>query len=185
MFFCKVNERTELRLLERGQSGELFRLLDSNRDYLRQWHPWVDALRTEGNVERVVEAWQRQFAEGRGLFAGVWFEGRLCGMVNYLSVDRANGWGVLSYWLDKADQGKGIMTACVRALVTHGFEAWKLHRVTVECATENTRSRAIPERLGFRLEGIVREVERLQDRFVDHAIYGLLATEDPPARDGG
>ena len=52
-----------------------------------------------------------------------------------------------------------------------------MNRVTIQCATENTRSRAIPERLGFTFEGIVRETEWLYDRYVDHALYGLLRSE--------
>ena len=66
------------------------------------------------------------------------------------------------------------MTNCCRTLIQHAFDVWKLNRVTIECATENARSRAIPERLGFKLEGIVRGIEWLQDRYVDHAMYGLL-----------
>ena len=53
------------------------------------------------------------------------------------------------------------MTACCRAFVAHGFDTWKLNRITIECATENVRSRAIPERLGFKLDGIVRGIEWL------------------------
>ena len=41
----------------------------------------------------------------------------------------------------------------------------------------NTSSAAIPERLGFREEGVQREVERIGERYNDHAVYGLLAPE--------
>jgi hypothetical protein len=98
-------------------------------------------------------------------------------MINHLNVDWLNRWTALSYWLDAAHQGQGIMTACCRAMVDHGFNAWKLNRITIECATRNTRSRAIPERLGFKLEGIVRGIEWLHDCYVDHAMYGLLRSD--------
>ena len=98
-------------------------------------------------------------------------------MVSYLNVDSANRWTPMCYWLDAAHQGQGIMTACCRAMVAHGFAEWKLNRITIECATENTRSRAIAERLGFKLEGVVREVQWLHDRFVDAALYGMLHSD--------
>ena len=69
------------------------------------------------------------------------------------------------------------MTACCRAVIAHAFDVWKLHRVTIECATENARSRGVPERLGFTLEGTIRGIEWLHDHFVDHAMYSLLSTD--------
>ncbi len=177
MFCQTVDEQTELRLIDREHSGELFRLFEANRQYLRRWHPWVDHLTSVAAVERAITSWQQLYGNKRACHAGVWFKGQFCGMVSYLNVDCANRWTPLCYWLDAAHQGKGIMTACCRAMVAHGFAVWKLNRITIECATENTRSRAIAERLGFKLEGIVREVQWLHDRFVDAAMYGLLHSD--------
>lgn len=70
------------------------------------------------------------------------------------------------------------MTASCRALINRAFGELDLHRVMILCATENRRSRAIPERLGFTLEGVAREAEWLYDHFVDLAIYGLLRTDE-------
>jgi ribosomal-protein-serine acetyltransferase len=61
-------------------------------------------------------------------------------------------------------------------LVEHAFGELDLNRVVISCATENKKSCAIPERLGFRQEGIQRQAEWLYDRFVDHAVYATLAS---------
>lgn len=177
MFFPNVNPQTELRLIGREHSAELFKLFEENREHLRRWHPWVDHLRSVEAVERAIGSWQQLCVQKRACHAGIWFQGRFCGMVSYLNVDCTNRWTPLCYWLDAAHQGQGIMTACCRAMVAHGFATWRLNRITIECATENTRSRAIAERLGFKLEGIVREVQWLHDRFVDAAMYGLLRSD--------
>ena len=179
MFTSKVNSRTEMRLIGRQHTGKLFELVDSNREYLRPWHPWVDGIHAVDDMSKMVSAWEQQNANNRGFCAGILFDGRLCGVIHHLNVDWPNRWTALSYWLDAAHQGQGIMTECCKALIAYGFNFWNLNRITIECATENTKSRAIPERLGFKLEGVVRGVEWLHDRYADHAIYGLLRVECP------
>ena len=177
MFSCQVNPHTVLKLVEPAHSQPLFQLIDSNRAYLRCWHPWVDGLRTTGDIDRAISAWQQHQVLRRGFYAGIWHHGRLCGLIHHLNVDWVNRWTALSFLLDEAHQGRGIMTDCCRVLIQHAFDEWQLNRVTIECASDNLRSRAIPERLGFQLEGMIRGIEWLEGQFKDHAIYGLLKSE--------
>ena len=60
------------------------------------------------------------------------------------------------------------MTAAVAALLDHAFGPWELTRVEIRAGVANTRSRAIPERLGFREEGVLRAAERIGTRVIDH-----------------
>lgn len=177
MFSPKINQRMELRPIEAAHTAELYRLVDSNREHLRRWHPWVDGVRSAEDLGKRIIVWQEQQAAKRGFTVGIWFDGHLCGVIGLVSVDWQNRWAALSYWLDERHQGRGIMTTCCRAVVANSFKTLQLNRITIECATDNARSRAIPERLGFRLEGIARGVEWLQDRYADHAIYGLLRSD--------
>ncbi len=172
--------KTELWLLEPQHSEALFRLVDANRQHLRRWHPWADRITAVSAAEMLIAAGLTQFAQRRGFCAGIWFEGQLCGAINHVAVDWANRATALSYWLDEAHQGRGIMTAACRICTRHAFESWKLNRVGIECGAENTRSRAVAERLGFRFEGIVRGAELLHGRYVDHALYSLLRVDFTP-----
>jgi ribosomal-protein-serine acetyltransferase len=69
------------------------------------------------------------------------------------------------------------MTKTVSALLDHAFDEWDLNRVEIHVATGNRRSRAIPERLGFQQEGVLRDYERVGDRYLDIVVYSLLARE--------
>jgi ribosomal-protein-serine acetyltransferase len=177
MPYHKVNEQTELRLVDRQHSEELFKLFESNREYLGRWHAWVDEMQSVESVEKAIVTWQEQHAKNLGCYVGIWFKGQFCGMINHLNVDWINRQTFLCYWLDAGHQGMGIMTACCRTFIAHGFNTWNLNRISIACATENTRSRGVPERLGFKLEGIIRGSGMLRGRYVDAAIYGLLRSD--------
>jgi ribosomal-protein-serine acetyltransferase len=177
MFSHRVSDAIELRLIQHADGADLYDLMAVNRAHLRPWHPWIDLDRSPADVDRLITNWLQQLAHNRGFHCGIWHEGRLCGVINHLTIDWANRSTVLSYWLDEAHQGRGIMTAACGAFVRHAFESLHLNRVTIECASGNARSRRIPERLGFKFEGIIRATEWLHDHFADHAIYGMLQGE--------
>lgn len=69
------------------------------------------------------------------------------------------------------------MTRAVRALVDHAFATWRLHRVEIRASVDNARSRAIPERLGFKEAGVLPDAERVGERLIDQVVYAVLAAE--------
>lgn len=170
-----VGEGLELRLVERRHADELFALVDANRARLREWLPWVDGARTVADTLGFIEGALRQFADGQGPQLAVCYGGRIAGMTGFHPLDAANRAGEIGYWLGAAAEGRGLMTRACRALVEHGFTELGLHRIVIRAATGNARSRAIPERLGFRHEGTLCDAEWLYDHFVDLAVYALLS----------
>jgi ribosomal-protein-serine acetyltransferase len=176
-FSYKLNETAELQLLEERHAEELHALSQRNRAHLRAWLPWVDSNRTVEDHKNFIRCALKQFAENNGFQAGIWYQGRLAGVVGYHAIDGQNRNTTLGYWLGEEFQGEGLMSAACRALVNHAFGELGLNRVSIECATENKKSCAIPERLGFRREGVHRQTEWLYDHFVDHLVYAAVASE--------
>ena len=162
--------------LEESDADELYRLIEANREYLAQWLPWAEALTLEGSIE-FIRTVRRQEASNDGFQAALVSEGSIVGMVGFHGVNWPHGSTTIGYWLDEGHQGHGLMTRAVRALVDHAFGVWDLHRVEIQAAVDNHRSRAIPERLGFREEGVRREAERIGDRWYDLAVYAILAPD--------
>lgn len=177
-FHCPVSDDLKLVLLDSRHTQALFDLADANRAYLRKWLPWLDNAATVEGTANFIEMGLREAAERHALHTGIWQGDRLCGVIGFHHVDWEHRSATIGYWLNAADQGKGIMTASCRALIQHGFNYFQLHRIVIRCATDNHRSRAIPERLGFTHEGVAREVEWLYDHFVDLSIYSLLSTDE-------
>jgi ribosomal-protein-serine acetyltransferase len=171
-----LSDECHLRLLVEADAEELYRLIDANRAYLARWMPWAEAQTPERTLE-FIRLTRRQAAANDGFQAGLVCDGAIVGMVGFHSVNWPHGSTTIGYWLAERHQGRGLMTRAVRAMVDHAFAEWDLHRVEIRAATDNRRSRAIPERLGFREEGVQREAERIGERYNDLAVYGLLAPE--------
>ncbi len=177
MFQFKVDDEIELRLLQPSHAKVLFSLVDENRSYLRQWLPWLDANIAVSDSLQFIESSQKQWIDKSGLVAGIWYRGELVGLIGYNRIDWENRTAYIGYWLDAKHQKRGIMTRSCRALIDYAFDELQLNRVDIRCAVENHSSRAIPKRLDFRQEGIIREAEWLYDKFVDHIVYGLISSE--------
>jgi len=176
MFKHVIDDETELRLLEPRHAGELFALVDENREHLRRWLPWVDATKTVEDSRRFLLRQLRAFAQALGVTVGIWHKGQLAGVIG-LHVRPLSRRAEIGYWLGEAFQGKGLMTKACKALIDYAFTELKLHRVEIHCAVSNTRSRAIPERLGFQQEGVLREATWTSSGFDDLVVYGMLAHE--------
>jgi ribosomal-protein-serine acetyltransferase len=85
--------------------------------------------------------------------------------------------GEIGYWLAEDMQGHGIITRSCRALLDYAFNDRGMNRIQIRAATDNTRSWAIAERLGFTYEGIQRQAGFASRGFHDLAVYSMLAHE--------
>lgn len=183
VFFYSVDAHLSLKLLEPNDASVLFRVTDNSRVYLRQWLPWVDAIKHVEDTQHFIRMSMAQYAENNGFQAGVWWDRELMGCIGFHSIDWANRNTAIGYWLKESAQGQGIMTRATNALVKLAFYEYQLARVEIQVAVENAKSRAIPERLGFVQEGTLRHKEWLYDHFVDHVLYAVLAEDWLGSRD--
>jgi ribosomal-protein-serine acetyltransferase len=170
----EVADGCYLRLLEEADAEELYRLVDQNRDYLAEWMPWAAAQTLEGTAA-FIQAALRRHADRNGFEMGLILDERTIGAAGFAGIDWVARATSVGYWLAEEHQGRGLMTRAVGALVDHAFGELELHRVEIQAAEGNRRSRAIPERLGFQQEGILREAECVGGRYLDLVVYGLLA----------
>lgn len=177
-----IDSATALRVLREADAAELFALTEANRAYLRRWLPWVDLVTSEEDSRSFLRTVVEQREQGRGTTFGILYEGALGGVIGYLPIDRVNRIGEIGYWLAEPLTGRGIMTQCCRFVVRYGFLTLDLNRIQIACGTENRESRAIPERLGFRFEGILRARECVRGEFIDHAMYSMLRSEFDAAK---
>jgi ribosomal-protein-serine acetyltransferase len=172
-----LSPEAELRLLDVGDAEALFALVDRNRAHLRQWLPWVDYTRTIEDSRMFRLEGLERFAENGSFEAGIWYKGELAGVIGLHRIAWAERKTSIGYWLGEEFQGKGLMTMACRAVIRHAFEDMDLNRIEIKVAIGNFRSRAIPQRLGFTHEGVLRDDGWLYDHHVDHDVFSLLRRE--------
>jgi ribosomal-protein-serine acetyltransferase len=62
----------------------------------------------------------------------------------------------IGYWIATRYSGSGYMTEAVQGITNYAFSELKARRLEIRCDTQNLKSKAIPERLGYSLEGTLR-----------------------------
>lgn len=189
-FEIKVNDKLSLKL-RHAEDAEATNLVtykfvnfyaifthkNRNREQLRQWLPWVDATLTAEDTKKYLEGELENFKNKKTADFGVWYENAWVGSMGFNQIDLINEWAEIGYWLDKDYEGKGIMTECVKAMINYGFNDLNLNRIQIRCSNLNLRSKAIPERLGFVLEGTLRQDHKRNGEFSDSLTFGLLKKE--------
>jgi ribosomal-protein-serine acetyltransferase len=170
----KVDEHITLQLPMTHHAEEVAMVVIQNLDRLKEWMPWAIA---EYSVESATEFIQRNLrglAEDGSFGLLIRYNSKLAGTIGFHNLDRVNSSAHIGYWIAKDFEGRGIITVCCRLLIDYLFSQMDLNRVQINCNVENTRSRAVPERLGFTFEGIQRQAEYIHGRYGDWAIYAML-----------
>jgi ribosomal-protein-serine acetyltransferase len=173
----ELGDGRTLRPLVDADAEQLFAVIEANRAHLANWMPFVGQTRGVADSLAFIRAARRQFEENRGMQLALVEGHRIIGVVGFHAIDWSRKSTSIGYWLAADRQGAGTMTRAVCALLDHAFGEWRLNRVEIRAGVLNTRSRAIPERLGFREEGVLPSAERIGTRVIDHVIYVMTARE--------
>jgi ribosomal-protein-serine acetyltransferase len=177
MFPLIVRPGVELSLVEERQAPALFAVVDRDRAHLRQWLPWVDGTREESDTLQFIQAHMEQFASNAGFAAIIWENGQIAGIIGTHQINWAHRRVELGYWLAAEFQGRGLITDSCRSVLKYLFTEMQLNRIEILCAVGNTKSKAVPTRLGFTYEGILREAELLNGQFMDLEVHSMLQSE--------
>ena len=152
---------------------------ESSRGELQPWLPWVPFNTDQDASHRYADASAQDWDNARACRFGIRDRKnrRLYGVVGLEAFAHLHQSVELGYWLRTDASGHGYMTEASRAVIQWAFGVLHAHRVRVAAATDNHRSLSVIGRLGFRFEGIARQAERCNGRWLDHAVFGMLATD--------
>ncbi|MFC1588328.1 GNAT family N-acetyltransferase [Planctomycetota bacterium] len=175
MLICKYDNDIEIHMLELHQAELILTLA---KDY-PPTDEWLFPGNTVEAARKFVQNSLESYAQGKSFRAGIWYKKELAGVIKFSK--RILGLqdpvhvkvGELDYMLAPAFRGKGIITKACSAMIDYAFDELGMKRMEIWVFEENKKSVAIPERLGFKKEGVLREAFPK----LNLAIYGILKNE--------
>lgn len=181
--------RIRLRRHKPGDAVGLFAAVDSDRERLGRFLPWVANLRTLEDEARFVTDMGREWEDGtlfdfgiyprRALAASATGAPAPAGTIGTHTIDWPRRQCELGYWLQGAWEGRGIIQEAIRGLDAALF-AVGFQRVEIRCDADNQRSAATAKRAGYVLEGRLRRHRPRGDgSWADTLVFSRVVT-DPP-----
>ena len=101
----------------------------------------------------------------------------IVGRIGLHHINQQNKSAAIGYWLNRDMEGEGIISRSCRQIIDLAFNELGLNRIEIKAAVENTKSQAIPQRLGFQREGILRKSELVNGIFLDLVVFSMLKEE--------
>jgi ribosomal-protein-alanine N-acetyltransferase len=182
-----------LRPYRRGDARAWAEVRISNEDWLARWEPtppgrWED-LNSASSFRWVLRELRRSAREGSAMPFAIFLRDdpeheRFVGQLSLSNiVRRAFCSAYAGYWVDSRVAGRGVTPTALALVVDHAFSVGGLHRIEVNIRPENTASRRVVEKLGFREEAYHPRYLHIDGAWRDHVGYAVT-TEDVSAEGG-
>lgn len=178
-------ERLLLRRFTRRDVPSLEEGVRSSLADLHEWLPWAQMDYTRDDavafIRDSIQAWKDAKAFDYAI--------RLpdqpdlhVGNISIWQISRSGRIGEIGYWIRSDMLGRGYATEATEALTRVGFDNLLLHKVTLRIAVGNRGSERVAEKLGYTVEGVLREELLIRGNWVDHTLYTMLEREFRQAR---
>jgi len=168
-----------LRPLVPRDARELLDVIAASRAELGAYMNWPREMVSIEHARRFValgrDGWLAERTARFGMFERA--SGALVGSVEIEGIDTRRRQAELGYWVRTDHAGLGVATEAARSALLYAFQTLALHKVRADVAVGNHSSARVLEKLGFMLEGTLREDRLIGGTFCDHWRHGLLSRE--------
>ena len=169
------SQRLRLRAPHPRYAADMNEAIRESIDELRPWMDWAQRVPSlQESIDQQRRA-REKFLAREDLQLILFCEDRLVGSSGLHRIDWEIPKFEIGYWVRSSDVGRGYASEAVATIASFAFDELSARRVEIRSSTRNQRSRAVPERLGFTLEGILRSDSLDPDGAVrDTAIYAKV-----------
>lgn len=151
-------DRLLIRIPRPGDGKTVYNSLKTSINELKPWMPFAQKEQSEMEVEINIRESYIKFLKREDLRLLVFLKetGQFVASSGLHRIDWSISKFEIGYWIDTRFSGKGYMTEAVQGIMDFAINELKARRLEIRCDSKNMKSRAIPERIGFTLEGILK-----------------------------
>ncbi|WP_416828487.1 GNAT family N-acetyltransferase [Ectobacillus polymachus] len=151
-------ERLYIRMPRPGDGKAVYEAIMESIEDLKPWLPFASEEQTDQKTEEnlreaIIQYWKR---EDLRLLVFLKETGEFVASSGLHRID----WSVpkfeIGYWIRSTKSGQGYITEAVEGINRFAMQELGARRIEIRCDSNNLKSRRVPERLGFILEGILK-----------------------------
>ena len=172
-----INDALQLESNHISQAEENYLLICNNRPYLKQWLTWVDRIQTLEEFKNFINISIIKAEQQTDYPFVIKLNGKIIGRIGIHFIDNQHKIGSIGYWISEGFQGQGVINQSCKAIIKFAFTDLGINRIEIKCAVKNLKSKAIPEKLNFKQEGVLRQAEFINGNFHDLYLYSMLRDE--------
>lgn len=169
---------TVLRPLRRRDRRAWDRVREDNQEWLAKWEatrprvPGEDPNRKLPTFQQMVRSHAREGRAGRSINLAIWHKDQLVGQITLGGIVFGALRGAhIGYWIHQGYANRGITTHAVAVVTKFAFDELKLHRIEINLRPENTASRRVAEKAGYKLEGPRPRFLHIDGQWRDHLCF--------------
>ena len=175
-----VDDHIMLRAYEVAEAQELFDAVNRSRKHLNPWLDWVSkTTKPEHSLQFIQQSMDELHAQ-KALALGIFYDDKIIGGIGMHDWDHEVQMAQIGYWLAQEHEGKGIISRSMQQFVAFLFDKTGLNKIEIRFVQANKRSAKVAARMGFKIEGVIRQSVMRNGMPEDMVVTGLLKSEWEP-----
>ena len=161
---------------------KMYDVVVADRKNLLPYMEWATeeiTSKAEGLYDFLNDASQKRKDKKKYEFC-IFVNGEFLGGIGVFNISESGKSAEIGYWLKKSGRGKGYMSEAVKVIEEEFFSGEdSFNKLRICCDSENDKSASVAKRLGYHLDGIMREEHWSTTKkcFVDYMVFTKLKRE--------
>ncbi len=175
-----IDELLDIKQVELQDAEVLFHVIDSQRNYLRKFLNWIDATQKVEDSQQYIQSCIQQTSRLQAIHFVIRHQQKIIGGISLYDWRQDTKIIHLGYWISENFSNQGIVSKCCKRLIDYAFFEIGIEKMQLYFIPENVASERVADKLGFKIEGFIRQSFMLNGSIKDQYLAGLLKEEYKP-----